>query len=271
MRHGSTRLGLTVILAMVGVSAFAGDDDEPPLPDSRLGHRTTPLLLLSRPDVRADLELTADQTESARRAIRNFYVQAMPLRGKPNTPETIRERRVVDDAAFGWIDSRLTPEQKLRLVQIDLQWEGPSALLSRSALTRDLHLSVEQIATLKRAIGRRDELRAEGRAEGRPDPGRDGPRLPGQRPASSVAGHARPAIVRGKGRQPRRDQGRTLRGGADRQAVGSLSATTRSNSASPRIGSKSDSDAICSRRSGSRSRASASARRALAESPARLQ
>jgi hypothetical protein len=165
MRHGSTRWGLAVVLVLSAAPAFAGTDDEPPLPDSRLGTRTTPLLLLSRPDVREDLKLTSDQTESARRAISSFYVKAAPLRGKPDTPETIRERRAVDDAAFGWIDSRLTPEQKVRLVQIDLQWEGPSALITRSALMRDLHLSPEQIATMKRAIHRRDALRAQGEAK----------------------------------------------------------------------------------------------------------
>lgn len=165
MRQGPTRLGLVVVLALSGASTWARPvDEEPPLPDSRLGHRTTPLLLLSRPDVRADLGLSADQVESARRAICAFYVQAAPLRGKPNTPETIRERRAVDDGALGWIDSRLTPEQKSRLVEIDLQWEGPSALTSRSVLTRELHLSPEQIATLKTAIRRRDERRVRGDA-----------------------------------------------------------------------------------------------------------
>lgn len=165
MRHGLAQLGLIAALALSGASTAArAVDEEPPLPDSRLGHRTTPLLLLSRPDVRADLALTVDQTESARRAIRAFYVQAAPLRGKPNSPETIRERRAVDEGAFGWIDLRLSPEQKSRLVEIDLQWEGPSALISRSVLTRELHLSAEQIATLKTAIRRRDERRARGEA-----------------------------------------------------------------------------------------------------------
>ena len=163
MRHGPTRLSLIAVLALCSGSAVARlVDDEPPLPDSRLGHRTTPLLLLSRPDVRADLALTPDQAESARRAISAYYVQAAPLRGKPNTPEIIRERRAVDEGAFGWIDSRLTPEQKSRLVEIDLQWEGPSALTSRSVLTRELHLSAEQVATMKAAIRRRDERRARG-------------------------------------------------------------------------------------------------------------
>ena len=163
MRHGSTRWGWIGVFVLSAVSASAQrPEDEPPLPDRRLGQRTMPLLLLSRADVRADLGLTAEQTKSASKAVRAFYVQAAPLRGRPNTPETIHERRLVDEAAFSWIDSRLTPEQKGRLVEIDLQWEGPSALVSRSVLSRELHLSAEQIATMKTAVARRDVLRAQG-------------------------------------------------------------------------------------------------------------
>jgi hypothetical protein len=163
MRQGSTRLGLTVVLVLSAIPALArGGDDEPPLPDSQLGHRMTPLLLLSRADVRTDLALTADQAESARKAIRTFYVQARALRGRPDTPETIRERRAVDEEALRWIDSRLTPDQKLRLIQVDLQWEGPAALISRPLLTRDLHLSEDQVATMATAVHRRNQLRAKG-------------------------------------------------------------------------------------------------------------
>ena len=37
----------------------------------------------------------------------------------------------------------LSPEQKVRLVQIDLQWEGPSALITRAPLTRELGAAVQ--------------------------------------------------------------------------------------------------------------------------------
>ena len=158
MRHGSTRLvRLTLLIAsLISSNAFAGD--EPPLPNFRLGSRVNPLLLLSRPDVRTDLNLSAEQTSSAERAIRNLYVQAHSLRDKPKNPETLRARRAVDDEAFTWITSRLSPEQNARLAQIDLQWEGPSAL-SRTTIARDMHLDHAQIAKLKAAIERHAESR----------------------------------------------------------------------------------------------------------------
>ena len=41
----------------------------PMLPDDRLGVRTAPVLLLSRPDVRADLRLSPGQAEAAEREL----------------------------------------------------------------------------------------------------------------------------------------------------------------------------------------------------------
>lgn len=157
-----TRSTTALLVALLALAPSARAAEEPPLPDSRLGHRTAPLLLLSRPDVRADLGLTAEQAESAAGAIRSFYVQAAALRGKPTNAETVRARRAVDDEAYHWIDARLSPEQKARLAEIDLQWEGPSALVTRPAVVRTLHLSKEQIAGLNDAIRRRDAARAQG-------------------------------------------------------------------------------------------------------------
>lgn len=164
MRHGSTPAALALILTLAG-AAIASSADEPPLPDSRLGLRTAPLLLLSRPDVRSDLKMTAEQSESAARAIRSMYVHAHKLSGKGNSPEAARERRAVDDEAFAWIETRLSPEQQARLVQVDLQWEGASALVSRPMVTKALNLSTEQILSLRSAIALRNELRVKGQAE----------------------------------------------------------------------------------------------------------
>ena len=94
MRHGTTPPGPAfcvwgVMLALLPAFALAAED-EAPLPDSRLGYRTAPLLLLSRPDVRADLAMNADQASSAQKAIRSIYLQAAALKGKPNDEATIR-------------------------------------------------------------------------------------------------------------------------------------------------------------------------------------
>ncbi len=161
MRHGPTPVIVAVVLGLVGTYAL-GATDEPSLPDARIGQRTAPLLLLSRQDVRSDLGLSPDQTDSAARAIRSFYVHAHALRGKGNAPEVIRERRAVDDEASGWLQSRLSPEQRLRLAQLDLQWEGPSAVVSRAVVVQALNLSADQITTMRNAVAVRDQLRARG-------------------------------------------------------------------------------------------------------------
>lgn len=165
MRQGTTpvRSVLWVLFVSLLPTFAPAADDEAPLPDSRLGYRTAPLLLLSRPDIRDDLGMNADQTASAQRAIRSMYVQAASLKGKPNTEATIRARRAIDEAMQGWIDSRLTPEQKARLVQIDLQWEGPSALISRPVVAEALNLTKEQRGTLENAVRRRRIAREQGR------------------------------------------------------------------------------------------------------------
>ncbi len=164
MRHGSTLVIVGLIFALGPAGLSAAEDPEPALPDSRLGQLTQPLLLLTRDDVRAEIRMTADQTSSAQRAIRSFYVQAYSLRGKPNTAETVQSRRAVDEAANGWIETQLDPEQKARLVQIHLQWEGPAALVKRPIVTDTLRLSPEQRALISASVARRDLARQKGEA-----------------------------------------------------------------------------------------------------------
>src|SRR4051794_35436029 len=79
--HRRASLGLAVLLAgVVGLQATCrGGMDA--LPDNRLGVRTAPLLLLSRPDVQADLKLSRTQIDDAAEAIRRLQAQAATLRG----------------------------------------------------------------------------------------------------------------------------------------------------------------------------------------------
>ena len=46
-----------------------------------------------------------------------------------------------------------------RIDQIDLQWEGPSALVTRGVLAEELGLTPPQKAAIEAAIARRNELR----------------------------------------------------------------------------------------------------------------
>jgi hypothetical protein len=157
MRHRTTLAVLAALLPSLQV--HAGD---PPLPDDRLGMRTVPLLLLSRPDVRADLKLTSEQARAADHAIAELYAKAAALRGKTG-PEVIAARRKIDEEQARWIEHELSAEQVARLGEIDLQWEGPSALLSRPKIGESLGLTDAQRQGLAQAVEVRNRHRVKGR------------------------------------------------------------------------------------------------------------
>jgi hypothetical protein len=165
MREGARgALAALMLLSMAAVPASSLGDDAP-LPDSRLGIRTVPLLLLSRPDVRADLGLNPAQTAEARRAISELHAKAAALRGKTGA-EAIAARRAIDEEQRRRLEALLSPEQQDRLVQIDLQWEGPSALISRKMVAESLNLDDRQRATLAQAVSDRDRRRAQAPGRG---------------------------------------------------------------------------------------------------------
>jgi hypothetical protein len=132
------------------------------LPDSRLGIRTAPLLLLSRPDVQADLRLDAAQITAAQDTINELTRRAAALKGKSGAA-VVAERRAIDEAQVDWLSKNLTGNQLVRLRQIELQWEGPSALLSRPTVAEHLKLSPEQRHLLAQMISERNALRARGK------------------------------------------------------------------------------------------------------------
>src|SRR5258707_429902 len=116
MRQGATRLlSALLLVTIIGPSPARGG--EVSLPDERLGVRTVPLLLVSRPDVRADLGLDQAQTDAARLAIDDLHRRAGALRGLPDD-KVIAARRAIDEAEQRWIATHLSPKQTARLVQI---------------------------------------------------------------------------------------------------------------------------------------------------------
>jgi hypothetical protein len=162
MRHGPTLFAVCVpIVLLTLVPASAPGGEGPPLPDSRLGVRTAPLLLLSRPDVRDDLGISSEQTLSAERTITELYVQAAALKGQSDD-SALAARRAIDEAQSRWLQTQLTPEQQARLAQIDLQWEGPAALMTRPVIAETLGLSDAQRKALSAAIAQRNHLRVRG-------------------------------------------------------------------------------------------------------------
>ncbi len=129
------------------------------LPDDRLGQRTVPILLLSRADVSRNLKLSAAQVLEAEEAISDFYyVRARALKGKKG-PAADAARKRIDQDQFIWLETHLSEDQRSRLLQLDLQWEGPAALVTRPKVADALNLSPPQRETLFKAVAARNAAR----------------------------------------------------------------------------------------------------------------
>lgn len=151
MRHRTTPPTACALALVAGLTLTAREAPGQ-VPDDRLGVRTAPLLLLSRPDVREDLRLSPSQAASADRAIADLYRRALALRGKPDA-EAVAGRRAIDESQRSWLEAELSVEQRARLVQVDLQWEGPSAILSRPAVAEAVGLTADQRQSLDPLTG----------------------------------------------------------------------------------------------------------------------
>ncbi len=157
MRQGSTLPLVSLWLGLAaGSPALAGGWG---LPDESRGARVAPLLLLSRPDVRDDLKCTPDQAIEADRAIADFHRQAAGLKGRTDAAAKA-ERRLVDERQWMWIELHLTDDQRDRLGQVDLRWEGPAAIHTRPAVAEALSLSPDQKAALARLVAEHHAERA---------------------------------------------------------------------------------------------------------------
>jgi hypothetical protein len=131
------------------------------LPDSRLGIRTAPLLLLGRPDVKADVGLDGRLAAEAERAAAELSARAAALRDQADA-DVIAGRRAIDEAQQRWLETQLSDAQRSRLLQVDLQWEGPSALTSRPMVADALGLTARQRQRLAQAVAERDRRRLQG-------------------------------------------------------------------------------------------------------------
>ena len=164
MRHGSTPalLASFCLAASVGAAVAAGPVADGPapavgwiLPDQSRGFRVAPLLLLSRPEIQAELRMKPDQVADAERVIADARHKATQLRRRTDQA-AVELRRAVDDEQRTWLETKLTEDQVGRLGEIDLQWEGPAAIVGRPAVAEALSLSPDQRAALGRA---HDDLR----------------------------------------------------------------------------------------------------------------
>jgi hypothetical protein len=157
---------LIVVLALCGLARL-GLSDEPAAPDEvtvldeRFGVRTAPILLLTRPDVQLDLRLDPGQISGAKRTIARLLERGLRLKDQP-VGDVEAARRAINAEMTDWLGRQLSDEQLQRLGQIDLQWEGVSAMISRPMVTEYLTLTHEQRRTLARILSERDARRARG-------------------------------------------------------------------------------------------------------------
>lgn len=169
MRHGLRPTLAAVLLSLIVATwpkAVRGDDraPQPPSswpPDSLIGVRIAPLLLLCRPEIRAEVGLDPRQTAELEQAIAALHPRAAALRGQ-NGAAAIAARKAIDEAMQRWIDDHLAEAQRVRLIQIDLQWEGPAALISRPVIADTLSLTPAQREALGRAVAEYHRKRLSG-------------------------------------------------------------------------------------------------------------
>jgi hypothetical protein len=142
MSHGLTgvRACLLVGVAVLGFTRDARSGD--PL-DDRLGVRSAPIFLLTRADVQRDLALQDSQVAEIQHEASELYRKARALKGN-KASGVVAARRVIDDESSQWLAAHLTPRQRERLAQIELQWEGAGAMLSRPLVTEYLNLNPDQ-------------------------------------------------------------------------------------------------------------------------------
>ncbi len=156
MRQGATfALVPLLCLASLGGSSQAKDWS---LPDESRGTRVAPLFLLSRPDIREDLRISAEQVAEIDKAIVELFEKAKELKGKTG-PAAIEARKAVDEGEKAWLEKHLTPDQIDRLWQVDLLWEGPASMATRPVVAEALALSDEQKAALHTALRERNAMR----------------------------------------------------------------------------------------------------------------
>lgn len=156
MRHGSTlALVASCLLAATPGLARAGSGPGHEagwiLPESSRGVRVAPILLLSRPEVQAELHMKPEQVADANGVIADAYHKASLLRGRTGQ-DVVEQRRAVDEEQRVWLETKLTEDQVGRLTEIDLQWEGVAAIATRTGVGEALALSSGQKAIVVRAL-----------------------------------------------------------------------------------------------------------------------
>jgi hypothetical protein len=161
MRHRWTVVPALIILGLglVDVTGLARGAE--PL-DDRLGIRTAPIFLLTRSDIQSELKIDPKLAAASRHVATSLRLRASSLKGM-KVPTIVAARRAIDEEMSQWLIKNLSPAQLDRLDQIELQWEGPSAMLSRPFLDESLSLTREQREKLTSCLAEGQTHRAQGK------------------------------------------------------------------------------------------------------------
>jgi hypothetical protein len=87
-----------------------------------------PIYLLQRPDVQRELRLNHQQVASARDLAGRIIERLLNLKRKTGPDAIKAEQREIDELMAAWLKQKLSDQQLERFSQINLQWEGASAL-----------------------------------------------------------------------------------------------------------------------------------------------
>jgi hypothetical protein len=158
MRQGWTivpaGLALALVLTGAGRSIGAPPADRVAWLDDRFGLRVTPIYLLLRPDVQADLQLSPHQIEGARAKVGQLVERLFTLRGKSGKA-AMAAKQDIDETAAEWLRHELSEAQQERLTQVTFQWEGAAAL-QRPSIIEDLGIVEVQELKVKQLLVDRD-------------------------------------------------------------------------------------------------------------------
>jgi hypothetical protein len=127
--------------------------------DDRLGVPTVPIFLLLRSDIQKDLELEPAQVAEVNRAAAVLQTKALSLKGKKG-PGLLAARKEIDAEERNWMNTHLNPKQRERLAQVDLQWEGASALVNRPIVAEFLGINSEKQTEVARVVSEGAAIRA---------------------------------------------------------------------------------------------------------------
>lgn len=149
------RIGMPGVLRLILVSciylgcARTSLAQELKVSESRRGIRTAPILLLCRPEIQKELALPPKTASEARALAIALQRKATAVQGKTG-PGVRLERRSIDLEQTEWLNKTLTAQQLDRLLQLDLQWEGVGAFVSRPMIAEYLNISPKQSETIER-------------------------------------------------------------------------------------------------------------------------